>query len=130
MALILNRALRLQPASQRQDGAAFDPRRIEACGQLEVVFREQSGVGQDVPANVVRDDASGGEDDRTLAQLGREGQVVRDDEQRRSIRSRTSRDSRRARGSRLADGSSRTSSWGSVESTVAIATRRRSPIES
>ena len=69
-----------------------------------------------------------GQQDRALAQLARERQVVGDDQQRAVEPRRASPSARGAcagRGSRY--GSSSTSRLGSIASTVAIATRRRWP---
>src|SRR5215212_7740409 len=53
-------------------GCNLQPRGVEARRELEVVRSEQVVVSQDVQAAPVRDDATAGEDDRALAQLGRE----------------------------------------------------------
>ena len=51
-------------------------------GQLEVVGGQELAVRQHVAAVAVGHEPAAGEDDGALAQLGREGQVVRDDDER------------------------------------------------
>ena len=59
-----------------------NPVEREARRQLEVVARQQLGVGQQLVAFGVGDDAAVGEDHRSLAQLGRQRKVVCGDQHR------------------------------------------------
>src|SRR5919202_2180712 len=63
-------------------GRNLQPSDVESRWKLEIVRGEQVLVAQDVQAPSVGDDPPARQHDRALAQLGRERQVVGDDEQR------------------------------------------------